>query len=37
MGPHFRGGTQTLRQEGDLISLLLFFENKERRLKMDIQ
>jgi hypothetical protein len=26
--------TQTHRQRGDLISLLLFFQNKERKLKM---
>jgi hypothetical protein len=27
------GNSQTHRQHGDLISLLLFFQNKERRLK----
>jgi hypothetical protein len=29
-----RGDTQTHRQQGDLISLLLFLQNKESRLKM---
>jgi hypothetical protein len=29
------GVTQTHRQQGDLISLLLFFQNKESKLKMD--
>jgi hypothetical protein len=28
------GNTQTHRQDGDLISLLLFFQSMERRLKM---
>jgi hypothetical protein len=27
------GNTQTHRQHGDIISLLLFFQNKESRLK----
>jgi hypothetical protein len=29
------GDTQTHRQHGDRISLLLFFQNKENRLKAD--
>jgi hypothetical protein len=29
-----RGNSQTHRQPGDFISLLLFFQNKESRLKM---
>jgi hypothetical protein len=29
-----RGGTQPHRQQGDLISLLLVFQNKESRLKI---
>jgi hypothetical protein len=31
------GGIHRHRQHGDLISLLLFFQNKESRLKMDIK
>jgi hypothetical protein len=31
-----KGDTQTHRQQGDLISLLLFFENKEIRLKRNV-
>jgi hypothetical protein len=29
------GGIQRHRQQGDLISLLLYFQSKESRLKMD--
>jgi hypothetical protein len=31
------GDTRAHRQQGDLISLLLFFQNKESRLKMDLK
>jgi hypothetical protein len=31
-----RGDSQTHRQHGDHISLLLFFQNKERRLKIEL-
>jgi hypothetical protein len=34
MGKGTHTDMQTYRQEGDLISLLLFFQNKESRLKV---
>lgn len=31
-----KGDTQTYREQGDLISLLLYFENRKSRLKTDV-